>query len=63
MTFVASSLDHQHFGDVPPGGLPDAPEAFRNVLLVCHTNPSGSGEAWGFYVVSCGPFHSCLHSS
>lgn len=65
MTFVASSLDHQHLGDVPPGDLPDAAEAFRNVLLVCHTNPSavdislaGSGEAWDFYVVSSGPFPS-----
>lgn len=65
----ASILDHQHPVDLSPGDLPDAAEAFRNVLLVCYTKPTavdlslaGRGEVCVFNV-SSGPFHSYLQSS
>ena len=67
---AASILEHQHPGDLSPRDLPDAAEAFRNVLLVYHTKPTavdlslaGRGEVWVFNIVSSGPFHSYLQSS
>lgn len=67
---AASVLDHQHPGDLSQGDLPDAAEAFKNVLLVCHTNPtavdltlSGRGEVHVFSVVSSCPIHSYPQSS
>lgn len=67
---AASVLNHQHPGDLSQGDLPDVAEAFKNVLLVCHTNPtavdltvSGRGEVQVFNVVSSCPIHCCLQSS
>lgn len=50
---ASSTLDHQQPGDLSLEDFTDAAEAFRNVLLVCHTNPTAvipgcEGRSVGF---------------